>query len=164
MKYIIKALLLTTCAFEGYSQSIERYVFNSFGSATDAGGIQFVNNVGEPLTEGFFNQNLILTQGFLQPNAADFTLSLNENGAGKLLVWPNPSSEGLFVSFGNVDAGEMGIWIFDMNGKCLHTEAVNTTLSQQYLNLSSLANGSYLIQLRSPTKLYLETKFIKTSN
>lgn len=164
MKYILSAFLLISFCLCGNSQSIERYVFNSFGSATDAGGIQFVNNVGEPLTEGFFNQNLILTQGFLQPNAADFTLSLNENGAGKLLVWPNPSSEGLFVSFGNVDAGEMGIWIFDMNGKCLHTEAVNTTLSQQYLNLSSLANGTYLIQLQSPVKLYLETKFIKTSN
>ena len=146
-------------------QSIERQVFNSFGSTTQAGGVFLTTNVGEAITKTYYGQNSILSQGFLQPEDKDITLdfSESENNVSSVHVWPNPTTEGLFISYQNISANQGKIMVYDMAGKCLVQEPICAGCTQQYLPLPVLADGVYVIRVALSDQQFQDKKFIKVS-
>jgi hypothetical protein len=77
------------------AQSLERFVFSSFGESVNSSGITFTYSVGEPITPTYFSNpnNLILTQGFLQPEKSDnLAIENQELENENFSVFPNPSS------------------------------------------------------------------------
>lgn len=77
------------------AQSLERFVFSSFGESVSSSGINFTYTVGEPITPTYFStaNNLILTQGFIQPEKSDISSVVNfDTQEGNFMVFPNPSA------------------------------------------------------------------------
>ncbi len=84
-------------------------------------------------------------------NAASETISfevnepagpLNASNGAKVLVYPNPVSEYLFVSG---ISGEVHVTIIDMNGQ----EVLNNTYGPKGIAISSLDAGHYLLRIKS---------------
>lgn len=150
------------------AQTIERQVYNSFGTVTQSGGITLATNVGEAVTQTYFNQpqDKILTQGFLQPETKDINLSFTDAGyaGASVHIWPNPTTEGLFISYDNIITTTGNILIYDMSGKCLVSTPICVACPQQYVSLPVLADGVYLIRIALTDKVFKDEKFIKVSN
>lgn len=168
MKYILtSASFILLFGFTSSAQTIERQVYNSFGSASQAGGISLATNVGEPITQTLFNspQDKILTQGFLQPEAKDLNMDFTEPGSAttSVHIWPNPTTEGLFVSYENITTSTGNILIYDMAGKCLVIEPICIACPQQYISLPVLADGVYIVRVALSDKVFKDQKFIKVS-
>ena len=165
MKQILNLSIFVLLVSPVIAQSIERQVFNSFGSVTQAGGIMLTSNAGEAVTKTYYGQNSILSQGFLQPENKDITLdfSESENNASSVHVWPNPTTEGLFISYKNISANQGKIMVYDMAGKCLVQESICAGCIQQYLPLPVLADGVYVIRVALSDQQFQDKKFIKVS-
>jgi hypothetical protein len=146
-------------------QSIERQVFNSFGSVAQSGGVSLTSNGGEAITKTYYGSNSILSQGFLQPERKDITLdfSESESNVSSVHVWPNPTTEGLFVSYQNISANKGKLMVYDMAGKCLVQEPICADCTQQYLPLPVLADGVYVIRVALSDQRFQDKKFIKVS-
>lgn len=127
--------------------------------------MMLTTNVGEPLTKTYSVGNTILTQGFLQPEPKDLTMDFSEPGSTTVSVhiWPNPTTEGLYISYENVTAADGRIMIYDMAGKSLLIEPICVGCTQQYLPLPSLADGIYVVRLALTDNMYKDQKFIKVS-
>lgn len=147
-----------------YAQSIERQVYNSSGSVTQAGGITLLSNVGEPLTRDYFQtgQSRILTEGFIQPTPKDLTASMTEEAANiGISVWPNPTTEGLTVTFAQPGTETYTASVFDMAGKQVRLETLCTGCNAHYLSFADLANGMYVLRVSTDKAPVKEFKFIK---
>ena len=165
MKQILNLFLFGLLVSPIFGQSIERQVFNSFGSVTQGGGIILSSNGGEAITKTYYGQNSILSQGFLQPEDKDITLDFSEsqNNVSSIHIWPNPTTEGLFISYQNIPANQGKITVYDMAGKCLLLEPICAGCTQQYLPLPVLADGIYVIRVALSDQQFQDKKFIKVS-
>jgi hypothetical protein len=78
--------------------------------------------------------------------------------ANQLLVYPNPTSDNLFLSMDVNKFNNLNIRIFNLFGQTIKS----TTLSSmdESIDVSNLKNGVYFIQLTLNEKTYT-TKFIK---
>lgn len=168
MRYIIGTLTLIAISQLGLSaQMLERQVFNSFGSVMSAGGYTLAVNAGEPLTRDYFMlaQNRILTEGFLQPETKDMTVGIQENTATVegVSIWPNPTAEGLTVSFASAGSEYRTAAVYDMAGKCLMLETLCSGCNAHYLPLTNLADGMYVLRIAFNGTRFREFKFIKVT-
>lgn len=147
-----------------FSQSIERDVYNASGSVTQAGGITLFSNVGEPLTRNYFQtaQGRILTEGFIQPDIKDLTAGMTEENKGiGMVIWPNPTTEGLTLSFASPATETYTATVFDMAGKQVRLETLCTGCSNHYISFADLANGMYVLRVSQGNASVQEFKFIK---
>jgi len=133
--------------------------------ATQAGGLFLTTNAGEAITQTYYGQNSILSQGFLQPEKKDITLDFSESAsnASSVHVWPNPTTEGLFISYQNISTHKGRIMVYDMAGKCLVQESICEGCTQQYLALPVLADGAYVLRVAISDQQFQDKKFIKVS-
>lgn len=165
MKHILGIVsLLTISVGSVYSQSIERDVYNSAGKVSQAGGITLLSNIGEPLTRNYFQtgQSRILTEGFIQPDIKDLTASITEEAKGVgITVWPNPTTEGLTLTFAAPGNETYTASVFDMAGKRVRTETLCTGCNAHYLSLADLANAMYVLRISQGNAPVQELKFIK---
>lgn len=165
MKYILGIVSLFTistgCLF---SQTIERDVYNSAGSVRQAGGITLTSNVGEPLTRNYFQtaQGRILTEGFIQPDGKDLTASITEESKGiGMVIWPNPTTEGLTLAFAQPGNEVYTATVYDLNGKQVRLETLCTGCTAHYLSFADLANGMYVLRISQGNAPVQEFKFVK---
>lgn len=157
--------LIPTCT--AFSQSLERFVFNSFGSSVQTGSLQLTNNAGEPLTQYYYNglQSRILTEGFIQPYEKDLDhTSITENAGADfgISVWPNPATEAIHIGFAETNAQTWTAALYDLNGKCLLLENICTGCTSHYLPLPVMADGTYVLRVTGESA-QKEFKFLKVS-
>lgn len=168
MKYILGIVFCSTI-FTGtlFAQSIERDVYNSSGSVAQAGGITLTSNLGEPLTAYYFQTGVgrILTQGFIQPDGKDLTASISETGnpGMGLSIWPNPTAEGITVTFAAAVSDVYTASVYDMAGKCVRRETLCTGCTTHSLALADLADGMYVLRVTG-SEATQDFKFIKTAH
>ncbi|MEG1022063.1 MAG: T9SS type A sorting domain-containing protein, partial [Myroides sp.] len=70
-------------------------------------------------------------------------------------LYPNPTTDKLFWSEKDIIIKK--ITIYDINGK----KIVEQNVSENSINVSHLANGSYIVKLESNTEINYHSKFIK---
>lgn len=84
------------------------------------------------------------------------SLSIDDfNNRNKLVVYPNPTQNSLYINFeemSNIDI----IIIYDVMGKILFQDSKITN----YINVANLETGLYIIKIKTKQKIY-ESKFIK---
>jgi len=74
----------------------------------------------------------------------DNTGTENVNGSGNVMIYPNPSTDGLFKV---VNGKDMTLSVFDLEGKIVFNTFIGT--DSQVLNLRTLQKGIYLAKLTS---------------
>jgi gliding motility-associated-like protein len=77
-------IILVLCCCRSSGQTITPQVFNSAGSERDLGntGFTLLDNIGEPFIQTIGNDTIVVTQGFIQPDAVsknEFTASVVVN-------------------------------------------------------------------------------------
>jgi hypothetical protein len=120
-------------------------VTNNSGTGTFAtfGSVFLRNNSTTPKVE-IDEVRVGITWAEVTPTG---TASVNQNAISGLSVYPNPVKNGVFYI--NTDANaERTVTIFDVLGK----QVLNTTTSQNAINVSSLNAGVYMVQVTEEGK------------
>lgn len=106
-------------------------------------------SVGEPVTPTFAAANLIITQGFEQPQ--DFFTGIHEENSiseDELLVFPNPTSGEVTLRIKMEKPGMLKCRIYDEKGGLIEEAGFPCTgsLQEQQLSFSSLRSGNYFME------------------
>jgi len=131
----------------------------------------------EPSIEDWVNETIDLSTALNGQSSVQFRIT-NQSGWGQLLyidnievsgivdvntfpitkkftIAPNPSSTGKFlISSISTDANSYQLSIFDVAGKQIFSDQINTNKSQYQLNLNKESNGIYMLQLSNNDKSY----------
>ena len=148
-KYLlIVALALLNCT--AFAQSITPSVINSTGGTATVGNLIVDWNVGESIV--FTQTNgIIVTNGQLQP--IDEIISVEElNTSWNISVYPNPTRDEFLITAPN--AGVFEASLFDLAGKFISKQ---TLMSTNRMDVRSLANGSYYLQVRNTASQEFKT-------
>jgi hypothetical protein len=141
-----------------YAQTIQRYGFASAASSSPA-MFQFQSSIGELVVSSEFSSSNTITQGFVQN---DFLL-ITTAGAGNTIffkTYPNPTTGNVSVVFTSVLTSNVEIRVFDVSGKLLKIETVQSNLSELTkvdLDFSSLEFGLYFLEVSSSDKRMSQT-------
>lgn len=65
-------------------------------------------------------------------------------------IYPNPAQETVNIDLSDYDSGEYTIRVYNMNGKLLKSKV--TVATQNFLDISDLSNGNYLISVLNSGK------------
>ena len=82
-----------------------------------------------------------------------------DNSINGYLIYPNPSSDQLYISINNMPSNEeLQVKISNLQGQ----EIINQKLlNHQSLNVSDLSNGIYILQIQTSNGKNAQTKFVK---
>jgi hypothetical protein len=148
-----KYLLIAAFAllnFNAFAQSITPSVINSTGGTATVGNLIVDWNVGESMISTQTN-GIIVTNGQLQP--VDEIISVEElNTSWNISVYPNPTRDEFVIT-----APSSGIYeasLFDLAGKFISKQ---TLMSTNRMDVRSLANGSYYLQVRNTASQEFKT-------
>lgn len=142
------------CSAEG--QSLSNQVIASAGRYFAGGNAGLESTTGEAVIPTLEAGGFILTQGFHQPSSNGIPISVEENTPDEILAYPNPVSDLLTLSSTSTLIG-MVVYIFDAAGKLAYTDQLVGT--NETIRFSTLANGLYLLQVRSGSgEIHYQTK------
>ncbi len=91
------------------------------------------------------------------------SIKLNCISSNSFVVYPNPFTESLRINIPKNNGNEFLV-IKDVNGKIVHQENLNTNEIFKDLNLKSLANGTYFVELIGANNGYKRIKKIVKIN
>jgi hypothetical protein len=132
------------------AQSITPSIINSTGGTATFGNLVVDWNVGESIITTQSN-GFIVTNGQLQP--VDGIISVEElNSSWDISVYPNPTRDEFMII-----APSSGIYetsLFDLAGKFISKQLLNNT---NRIDVRSLANGSYYLQVRNTASQEFKT-------
>lgn len=158
MKYLsLFTLLFLLTSLSG--QSIERSVIGSFGHHHNS-NIKVDGTIGEVAVSTIKNSSLQLTQGFHQPPKNLSTDVLNNQLDMSIHLWPNPSSDLIYVSVpANISSIQYGI--YDHYGRMVKMGELNQE-TETSIPILELMEGEYFFCLFSlENELVSSQRFIK---
>ena len=133
-----------------FAQSITPSVINSTGGTATVGNLVVDWNVGESMVSTQTN-GIIVTNGQLQP--VDGIISVEElNSSWNVSVYQNPTRDEFVITAPNSGIYEASL--FDLAGKFISKQ---TLMSTNRMDIRSLANGSYYLQVRNTTSQEFKT-------
>ncbi len=158
MKFTILLIVaLALLNYEAFAQSITPSVINSTGGTATTGNLIVAWNVGESIITTQTN-GIIVTNGQLQP--VDEIISVEElNTSWNISVYPNPARDEFVITAPN--AGVFEASLFDLAGKFISKQ---TLMSTNRMDVQSLANGSYYLQVRNTSNQEFKTITIIKAN
>ena len=150
-------VIATFASLSASAQSITPSVINSTGGTATVGNLIVDWNVGESMVSTQTN-GIIVTNGQLQP--VDEIISVEElNTSWNISVYPNPTRDEFVITAPN--AGVFEASLFDLAGKFITKQ---TLMSTNRMDVRSLANGSYYLQVRNTASQEFKTiTLIKTN-
>ena len=143
-------VIATFASLSASAQSITPSVINSTGGTATVGNLIVDWNVGESMISTQTN-GIIVTNGQLQP--VDEIISVEElNTSWNVSVYPNPTRDEFVITAPN--AGVFEASLFDLAGKFITKQ---TLMSTNRMDVRSLANGSYYLQVRNTASQEFKT-------
>lgn len=150
MKKIYALLFAISIGGMLFSQSISRSVIASAGDFYSNGSISVSWTLGEIATETYTAGNLVLTQGFQQPDTikgpGNFIQGFpSDNFSVK--VYPNPASDYLNIVIKGNDDMNLQIALFDAIGRNLLIDKINAGEPEKTLDVSLYRPGIYFLKI-----------------
>lgn len=136
-----------------FGQSMERQVVSAYGAYEESGDLALSSTVGEVSTATLEQADIILTQGFQQPNEKeDIDVSIERLAENlEIKVSPNPTTQKIVLELMAKQNLDLLIHLYDMNGKRLNIGTPNLTTvlgkSIREIDLSNYASGQYILSL-----------------
>ncbi|MFD2562697.1 T9SS type A sorting domain-containing protein [Aquimarina rubra] len=146
---IIYFILLLCFAVTSQSQSIEMNVISNSGGSNGNTSHMINFTIGETFIGTITNSESI-DQGFWSGIAALNALSTEEFLFNESIVtiYPNPVSD--FFTIHIPDINSYTFSLYNLNGQEVMTRKVNALLLNHQIDISSLAQGTYLLKLSVP--------------
>ncbi|WP_181248524.1 T9SS type A sorting domain-containing protein [Flavobacterium magnum] len=139
------------------AQTISKSVINSFGGTQSSSSVKLTSNVGEIIT-GLTGSEASgqLSSGFL-PALDMSALSIEDQSVTAVLVYPNPTTDKLFIA--NKNALELSVTIYSETGQLLRSAKTNET--QSGVDVSDFSKGIYIVNIALPGNKNNAYKIIK---
>lgn len=133
--------------------------YNKDGQAPSQALMKFVcdSNYTEPhaLPEG--EEGARMSNPFHEP-VADKQITSNE---AMISVFPNPTKSGVYVYYSSEFDGVVKMELRDLVGKLIYANFISTRSIDQFINMSDLNNGMYILTLTKNKVLIYKTKIVK---
>ena len=84
----------------------------------------------------------------------------NNNPFGNVRTYPNPAIYSVTVEFASKLPGNCEMFLFNLNGKAVKTYRLFRDISLFNFDVSDLANGMYIMQIRMSNKLVTSRKLV----
>ncbi|HPE99482.1 MAG TPA: T9SS type A sorting domain-containing protein, partial [Bacteroidales bacterium] len=124
-------------------------------SGTGVTGSDFLAN-----TTGAFTITYTYTDANTCSNSATGTItvenctSISEYSSNEMVVYPNPASDVITISFGKVDASQVEITLFDLSGRLVSNEVLNLNGSSVEVSVNQLPAGVYTLKVKAGTDVF----------
>lgn len=159
MKNQLKLAAFSLCLLFGISREVSaQQTINVAGNSAVIHGMTFDYSIGEmTVVSTEKSGNLIVTQGLLQPQtstgSANTTNADNQHlssMAGMINVYPNPTSNVLYIETKDQQAGDFKYQLFDAAGKLVASskEMQKEGANKYSFSLQSFASGSYFLMIQ----------------
>ncbi len=148
-------MLLLGLGFWSQAQTLSRSVLSSTGSTHP----QLSATVGETVIHTASAGNLVLTQGFQQPDVLTGTFIDPQGGETAFLLYPNPSREALVLEVDTKNRQLLQVSFVDMQGRTvIPDQAIEARQDLSHtFEVGSLASGNYLLVLKTKEGLLLKS-------
>lgn len=159
---IVKMYFWLYCLLSGvwlHAQSMERKVLANSGSTFIKDDVVIQQTIGQIAIKTLDNNINTITQGFQQPEYNIIkTFDLQPNL--ELIFYPNPCIDHVdyVIKNGESAIGESNLILFSINGELLNKIPLKTNGT---IDFSSLASGTYLIQVEQEAKFTKSFQIIK---
>ena len=162
-------LLLFTCVFlhgmfvTALSQELVRQVSASMGHSGMVGYTVFQYTIGEPLVTTLAAGDLLLTQGFQQPEVVSPNKAPEAPFVSDFIVFPNPASEKVNLAFDLLQDGRVVFMLVNNAGQVVFSTATNMLAGRvtYALPVSGYAVGLYYLVIRTGYRTYTEKLVIQ---
>jgi hypothetical protein len=156
MKKTFFVFALCASALFTQAQSLSPQVIASAGDYYDNGTISLSWTLGEPAVETYTSANLILTQGFQQPEL--LTVGIKNTKKENLFanLYPNPTFKTIKLDLKYSNSSTLNVQLMNTLGQIIKTEnfdVVKNQLNNYQLDLDGLSAGMYQIRLTDNGKL-----------
>ena len=130
-----------------YSQSLGPEVFASSGN--NAGNYDSWT-IGEVFVETLIDGNFLLSEGYHQPQVS--LTGTAKNHDLQVTLFPNPTRDKCFLEFSGTEQGAVNLTLTSLMGKVMLRKNDQSSLERIELDLSSFADGMYLLSISSADK------------
>jgi len=149
-----------------FGQSIERQAIGTTMAWGTASSIQLSYTAGEAVVETGSAGTIILTQGFQQPSSGTGGVGIDDLQSGlSIEAYPNPTNGDVIIEFNVNEAMNLEVGLYDLLGKKAVISAKNLAVHDNLkhrMNLSGIANGTYLLSFKNSDGILGTIKVIKT--
>lgn len=149
MKKTFLLLILLTLQIMLNAQNIIPKVFASSGNSFSNASYSFDYTIGEmALVDTKQNPQLIITQGFHQPENSLVNINEQSGDSVFFFVYPNPVNEFIQIQFLNDGLKKASIRIYDLTSRVIFSEekyVERGTIERIYSN--RFVSGSYFIEV-----------------
>lgn len=152
MKKLFSALWLLLFFTLAHSQSLEKQVFGSSGTALENTNNQLNFTIGESLVSNLTSASNTIEQGFWK-SVAQITLSTDDFIANniELILYPNPVTDYLNIRFKEQTQNEFKLQLVDILGRNQNVISTLNSQSDNIVNVSNLAKGTYILNFADTT-------------
>ena len=138
------------------SQSLSPTLISSAGAYADGGDITLSYSVGEIAVTTLTSDNLVLTQGFHQPQLTGTGIPDNIELDWKVTAFPNPVQDQLNISLRLEKPVDLNLEIMDITGKKIFIEKLGRIPADFdfSIDFSGFFNGIYFLKIQTVDKRY----------
>lgn len=142
-------LLILVSFIDTKAQQLSPQVIASTGGIVSQINAELSYTVGEPVIYTGDDGSTILSQGYQQPHLEITLLSEYGDDFPEVNVFPNPTTDGLNISFHNNQEISAQIILFDALGNLLQSFETNVLLNEIIkCDLMNYAAGIYVLQIQ----------------
>jgi hypothetical protein len=161
--------VLLSCGFfccsviPALSQELVRQVVANTGHSATVGYTIFQYTIGEPLVATVGVGDLLLTQGFQQPEVAGPIKAPEAPFVSDLIVYPNPAAEFTNLEFDLLQDGRVVFMLVNNAGQVVLTKTSEMLAGRvtYTLPLGDYASGLYYLVIRTGYRTYSEKLIIQ---
>jgi hypothetical protein len=147
-------IIIVFLIFQG-SISWSQELISTSGDIFSNHAVQLEWSIGEPVIDSYMQENLLLTQGFHQPEIKE-KLEENQN----IHVHPNPFDLFLIVEIPEPESENMFCLMADMSGKIIRI--ISNLKEYNEIITSEMSDGAYILRIfDSKSNLLKSIKIIK---
>ena len=156
MKTVVLSFMFLIFWNFSYSQSLSPTLISSAGVYAEGGDISLSYSVGEIAVTTLTTDNLVLTQGFHQPQLTGTGMPDKIELDWKVNAFPNPVQDQLNISIRLGKPVELNLAIIDLTGKKLLIKKLDRIPADFNfsINFSGFANGIYFLKIQTTDKRY----------
>ncbi|MFN8297313.1 MAG: T9SS type A sorting domain-containing protein [Chitinophagales bacterium] len=153
-------ILFVLCNIAAFSQT----VFSTSGKSLSNSQVLIDNTLGEPVTFTLQNASIKLTQGFQQNNYNISTGVKNAQLDISIKAFPNPTADKIQIQLSKHHSENLKLSLYDIKGQLVWYGKLGNDVEMQNVDVSSLASGTYILQLTDETEKLVNTYKIEKSN
>jgi hypothetical protein len=142
-------LLFLSAILRSQSIGLCTEIISSTGQSVEKQGITYSYTVGEPVIFTHTSANIILTQGFHQPDLCEVvgTNTPESLANWQVEIFPNPAEDVLFLKISTEKNPTLRADIFDVLGKLVRNDLNITLNNLESISVKELSEGYYFLRL-----------------